>query len=323
MVNDGAVEKRINYVEDPVTHVRSVANAVGTFFSNEVGMCIGTQEAFFASTGKKVNVRYADNDKVKVSVVVDSSNKLLYIYINAVLSGVERFGLSDSFKAQGVTGLRFNSDYCDLDIYTIRIYKAALNFNGIVQNWIGDAPNLIEKRKRYQENSITKIDGRNNYVTLDYTKTKELSQQMAENYRQQVALGNLTAQKGLPICVISTYPVNLSDDTKSDLLPYNKAIKQYVDIRFWDPNGDVPSFKVQDFELSVQGTSSQGYPRRNYKAKFKATDATKNAYANRFPFYWTTWDGNLIKDKAPGSAASRALFSSRGSRCPRRGSNGR
>ena len=292
MVNDGAVEKRINYVEDPVTHVRSVANAVGTFFSNEVGMCIGTQEAFFASTGKKVNVRYADNDKVKVSVVVDSSNKLLYIYINAVLSGVERFGLSDSFKAQGVTGLRFNSDYCDLDIYTIRIYKAALNFNGIVQNWIGDAPNLIEKRKRYQENSITKIDGRNNYVTLDYTKTKELSQQMAENYRQQVALGNLTAQKGLPICVISTYPVNLSDDTKSDLLPYNKAIKQYVDIRFWDPNGDVPSFKVQDFELSVQGTSSQGYPRRNYKAKFKATKAESNTYANKFPFYFTTWDGN-------------------------------
>ena len=295
MVDDGAVEKRINYVTDPVTGVRSVANAVGSFFANEVGMCIGTQEAFFASTGKKVNVRYADNDKVKVSVVVDSSNQLLYIYINAVLSGVERFGLSDSFKAQGVTGLRFNSDYCDLDIYTIRIYNSPLNFDGIVQNWIGDAPNLVEKRQRYLENHITKIDSRNGYVTLDYELTKELSRKMAQNYKEQVALGNYTAQKGLPIAVISTYPVNLSNDTKSDLLPYNKAIKQYVDIRFWDPNEDVESFKVQDFELSVQGTSSQGYPRRNYKAKLKATKAETNSYANKFPFYFTTWDGDDAK----------------------------
>jgi len=123
---------------------------------------------------------------------------------------------------------------------------------------------------------------------------------MADNYKTQIALGNSDAQKGLPIAVISTYPSHLSNDTKSDLLPYNKAIKQYVDIRFWDPNGDVPSFKAQDFELSVQGTSSQGYPRRNYKAKLKATDAAKNAYANKYPFYFTTWDGNEdLKDVWP------------------------
>lgn len=295
MVDDGAVEKRINYNSDG-----TVANAVGSFFSSNVGFCIGTQEAFFASTGKKVNVRYADNDKVKISIVVDSKTNLLYIYINAVLSGVERFGDADSFKAQGVTGLTFNSNYCDLDIYTIRIYNTPLDFDGIVQNWIGDAPNLTEKRQRYLENHITKIDNRNGYVTLDYELTKELSRKMAENYKAQVALGNYSAQKGLPIMVISTYPTILSNDTKSDLLPYNKAIKQYVDMRFWDPNYDtvasksygIEGFKVQNFELSVQGTSSQGYPRRNYKAKVKATKSDVNGYADAYPFYWTTWDGD-------------------------------
>ena len=296
MVDDGAVEKRINYNKEDGT----VANAVGSFFASQVGFCIGTQEAFFASTGKKVNVRYADDDKVKVSVVVDSKTNLLYIYINAVLSGVERFGDADSFKAQGVTGLTFNSNYCDLDIYTIRIYNTPLDFDGIVQNWIGDAPNLATKRQRYLENHITKTDSRNGYVTLDYELTKELSRKMAQNYKEQVALGNYDAQKGLPILVISTYPTILSNDTKSDLLPYNKAIKQYVDMRFWDPNYDevaaknygIQGFKVQDFELSVQGTSSQGYPRRNYKAKIKATKSDVNGYADAFPFYFTTWDGD-------------------------------
>lgn len=303
MLKDGAVEKRINYITNQ-DGSKTVANAVGTFFASEVGMCIGTQEAFFASTGKKVNVRYADNDKVKVSVVADNNTKLLYIYINAVLSGVERFGNSDDFKAQGVTGLRFNSDYCDLDLYTIRIYKQALNFDGIVQNWIGDAPNLEEKRKRYMENHITQLDRRNGYVNLDYDLTKALSAQMAANYKAQVEAGvdeeDEQLQPGLPIMVITTYPPRLSDDTMSDYLPYNKEIKKYVDMRFWDPNYDpddpntigLPGFHVQDFELSVQGTSSQGYPRRNYKAKVKATKEETNLYASRYPFYWSTWDGD-------------------------------
>lgn len=295
LVENGAVEKRIIYKDG------KVANAVGSFFNNGIGICIGTQEAFFASSGKKVNVRYADDNKVKVSVVVDTTTHLMYIYINAVLSGVERFGNSDHFNANA-TSLVFNSDYCDLDIYNIRIYNRPLNFDGIVQNWIGDAPNLITKRQRYLENHITKKDPRNSYITLDYELTKKLSAQMAQNYKEQLLQNNHDAQPGLPIMVISTYPTHLSQDTKSDLLPYNKAIKQFVDIRFWDPNGTIPldgkgavGFKIQDTELSVQGTSSQGYPRRNFKLKIKATDSQVNTYANKFPFYFTTWDGDDSK----------------------------
>jgi len=94
-------------------------------------LCIGTQEAFFASRDITVNVRYADNDKVKISVVADTVSKLLYIYINAVLSGVERFSDRDVFST-GALGMIFNSDYCDLDLYTIRIYNKPLNFAEIV-----------------------------------------------------------------------------------------------------------------------------------------------------------------------------------------------
>jgi len=107
--------------------------------------------------------------------------------------------------------------------------------------------------------------------------------------------------KGMPIMVVTTYG--------QDELPYNKANKKYAGIRFWDPNGEVPvvpaskkyddqgnevrwyGFKARNFEFTVQGTSSQGYPRRNFKAKIKdAKD--KSPYQNQYPFEFTTWDGN-------------------------------
>ena len=288
--------KEINYV--PGTH--DVANAVGTYFKNNLGFVFGTQEAFFRSSGKTVNVRYADNDKVKVSVVADDTTKFLYIYINGVLSGVERYDENTSFQAQA-DALVFNSDYCDLDLYTIRVYKKPLSFDGIVQNWVGDAPDLQTKLSRYEENNITRtftVNG-TQYVTLDYDKTCALSQKLADRY---IAAGRPEGMtKGMPIMVITTYG--------QDELPYNKKNKKYVGLRFWDPNGEVPvvpadkkydsqgnevhwyGFKARNLELSVQGTSSQGYPRRNFKAKIKdAKDSSP--YQAQYPFEFTTWDGN-------------------------------
>ena len=277
-----------------------IANAVGEYFGNSHGFAFGTQEAFFASKGKTVNVRYADNDKVKISVVAEPTTRFLYIYINGVLSGVERYDTSDDFSTNTNT-IVFNSDYCDLDLYNIRIYNKPLSFDGIVKNWIGDAPDLQTKLSRYEENNITRTFTVNNveYVTLDYQKTCKLSQDLATRYIKAGRPEGMT--KGIPIMVITTYG--------QDELPFNKKTKQYVGIRFWDPNGEVPvvpadkqydssgnevhwyGFKARNIELSVQGTSSQGYPRRNFKAKIKDPKES-SSYQQQYPFEFTTWDGN-------------------------------
>lgn len=319
MIADGLVIKNINLNPDG-----TVMNAVGHFFGAGVGFCIGTQEAFFASSGKKVNVRYADGDKVKVSFVADPATSILYVYINGVLSGIERYSSADKFQT-GAKSIVFNSDYCDLDLYNIRIYNQPLSFDGVVRNWIADAPNLDEKRERYLENHITTTYGLNNaYTTIKYSSTRELSDEQARLY----AAGE-SPYPGLPIMVISTYPTRLSGDSMSDNLPYNKGNKKYVDIRYYDPNdkyrnqraldsegNEIPgtgnidrgidhyrSFKTQNNELDVQGTSSQGYPRRNFKAKLKATKSEDNSYADTYKWALTTWDGNeAYKDIWPTDA---------------------
>ena len=273
------VIKSINYEKDAQGNdTTRVANAVGQIFNNGIGFVFGTQEAFFAASDKTVNVRYADNDKVKVSIVADDATNLLYIYINGVLSGAERYSNNTSFQAQA-NELIFNSTYCDLDLYSIRIYKKPLSFDGIVKNWVGDAPDLDTKLKRYEENNITKtftVNG-TQYVTLDYEKTRAYCKKLADRY---IAAGRPDGMpRALPIAVVTTYG--------DGELPFNKANKQSCGIRVWDPNGDfmIPGglptededgnkiyyygFKARSIEFSVQGTSSQGYPRRNFKAKIK------------------------------------------------------
>jgi hypothetical protein len=247
MIEDGAVVKTINLNQDG-----TVKNAVGHFFGAGVGFCVGTQEAFFASSGKKVNVRYADGDKVKVSFVADPNTSILYVYINGVLSGIERYSNADKFQT-GAKKIVFNSDYCDLDLYNIRIYNQSLSFDDIVKNWIADAPNLDLKRERYLENHITKVYGLNNaYTTIDYEATRALSDAQAEKY----AKGE-SPYPGLPIMVISTYPTRLSGDSMSDYLPYNKKNKKFVDVRYYDPNDKWRNIRSVDSEGNeIPGTGN-------------------------------------------------------------------
>jgi len=77
-----------------------------------------------------------------------------------------------------------------------------------------------------------------------------------------------------------------SHTTSDDLLPWKKGNNRYCKITFVNPildalynNGQIsiteyethsPSYVCIGADINVQGTSSQGYPRRNYKTKHKS-----------------------------------------------------
>ena len=83
----------------------------------------------------------------------------------------------------------------------------------------------------------------------------------------------------------AVWKVSEGVDRNGEKLPFFKGDKVKVDVTFINPaldraleNGDIdewyyythcPSFKATAVDIDVQGTSSQGYPRRNYKTKFK------------------------------------------------------
>ena len=271
--------------------VKTVSSGEGAFLtyfnpSNYRGFMLGTQEAFFSlSKTKVVNARYTDDERVKISIVVDAAGKftqiyntetgaptsntipLIYLYVNGVLTNIMKFTSNDDFSAS-VDKIVINSDYCDVDIFNIRVYTNALNYSAITQNWIGDAPTLDERHNRYNRNgSIVESN------KIDYAKVRQADI--------------------IPTMVITTYKNSDVGATADNKLPYAKGNKKAVGIRFWNPAKPSQGFHCQNVELDVQGTSSQGYPRRNYKLKTKEKVSGITSWDK--PFRFETWDGDENK----------------------------
>lgn len=232
----------------------------GRYFNNNVGFCIGTQEAFFKSQGKTVNARYKEDELINISFVATYNTRLLYIYLNGIMSGVTQYPLGDYFQANAKY-IEFTSDYCDIDLYKVRVYQAELNSIDVVHNYVSDLKDTV----LYDQNKIVKYE--NSVPTIDYTAM-------------------LTYNATHPDNLLMPYLVIETTDPVDERLPYFKdgGDAWKVNIEFKNPaldaayakglvtadyNFKCPSFKATGVNLNVQGTSSQGYPRRNYKAKIK------------------------------------------------------
>lgn len=287
------------YDEDgtPITsQIKSVSTGEGAFLtyfntSNKRGFMLGTQECFFSTSPTSVvNARYIDDQRVKVSIVVDGTGALttvynsdgsinkertkrfIYLYVNGVLTSIQSF-VEDTAFDNSQTELVINSNYCDVDIYNIRVYDTALSYANITQNWIGDAPTLEERWARYNVNNAI-VD---NNGAIDYQK--------------------VLAAKIIPTMVIKTYSNSAVGKETDNKLPYAKGQKKAVGVRYYNPlkvDADgkplEEGFHAENVELDVQGTSSQGYPRRNYKLKTKQKIKDGTSGWNT-PYKMERWDG--------------------------------
>ena len=271
-----------NWVMDEKNSEKVVKDTEGVCFkilgsSPAYGLCIGTQEAYFRSPEGVTSVRYKEDAIINFSVVVSSSEKLASIYLNGILSGSLNLGADSSFNIGNQ--IQINSDYCDIDIYKIRFYRYGLTMPEVIHNYISDIHNIT----LYDQNQLTKDD---DPTLLSYTKLVNYNAQMLEE-------GNIDALT-MPYAVIEiidnetgmTNPNGTANTITDDLLPWKKGNNRYCKITFVNPALDAaynadeiddayyeshsPSYVCIGADINVQGTSSQGYPRRNYKTKMKS-----------------------------------------------------
>jgi len=74
------------------------------------------------------------------------SNKLMSIYLNGMLTGVSRSTINDVWSIstiddatqEDITSIVFDSQYCDFDLYKIRVYNQGLTLSSIVTNYMVD-----------------------------------------------------------------------------------------------------------------------------------------------------------------------------------------
>lgn len=293
------IEKQIN-----------LNNVVLGYYSGDTkavtGLCLGPQDAFFSNGNNTVSVSYLEDQIITLSVVYkyssDSTQNLIQIYLNGVLTGVVS-NTKGAFLIDN-DNLVINSNTCDIDLYKIRMYRTDLNVNDIVMNYAADLEDvhIYDQNKLAEENSsineyLFKYNNMINY-NLEHPDEPLMPYVIFDTYKfdsdKLPSAKSKKRQAGFEFVntMLDAYYTNgkLEELAKADGLwkdgatPEQKiaAVKNYYEHH-------CPSFIAPVVDLSVQGTSSEFYPRRNYKVKTK-TQLDKNdtkrvqIFLNRGPF---------------------------------------
>ncbi len=230
---------------------RNVMNYDATIMScmaDGRGFSLTAQKALMKSEQSEISTQYKEDEHVRISFVVEkrSGDRLLLIYINGIASGAVQYPQSDDFSQASPVNISIGSSDCTIDVYNIRIYDNDLNRTQILDNWIADTQVGAVMLERFTRNNVYDAYG-------------------------NVVISQLPGD--LPYMIL-----------ECPELPQYKGDKKTISGSYTDPVHPAKSFSFEGAQIDVQGTSSQYYPRKNYKIKFKQgfrlpSGATANKYA--------------------------------------------
>ena len=278
----------------------NLSNAVFGFFSGEnnnaVGVCVGSQDTFFSNGYDTVNVSFVENEMVYLSFVYEHTPAVgskLYIYINGCITGVIESSIT------GDTGFKinkeqivFNSDTCDIDLYKMRIYNTALSVNDIVTNHAVDKKNITI----YDQNGLASENNTLQEFQLDYNKILDWNKEHPELPLMPYIIYDTSAtttDDKLPYAkangatdirvefvntpldtayargelVQKAIDDGLLDEFENDQATIDEAVRTYY--KHHCPSWTSTMSTGDIVGIEVQGTSSEFYPRRNFKIKTK------------------------------------------------------
>lgn len=197
------------------------------------GIELTAQKALMQSEQTTISTQYKENEHVRISFVVEKSveNRLVYCYINGIISGAIQYPTNDDFSQMAAENIVIGSNDCVIDLYCIRVYDNDLTRFQILNNWIADTQDVDDMLERYENNNVFDEYG-------------------------QIVISQL--RKDLPYLVI-----------ECPELPQYKGDKKTVSGYYVDPTNSANNFTFENAIMDVQGTSSQYYARKNYKINFK------------------------------------------------------
>ena len=199
------------------------------------GFTIKPQSITFKSEQSDAIVMYfKENERVRVTLTIEPQtlNRFVKLYINGVLCGVEQYKENDNFQQSTPQNITIGSDECGLDLYKLRFYNRNLGDDEQLNNFICDRPTLGERIEAKNRNAIYDISGKLTIASLPAT---------------------------IPYIVL-----------QCEELPKYKGNKKSGSMYFVDKLRPDRCFSASGCQFDVQGTSSAGYPIKNFKVKFKS-----------------------------------------------------
>ena len=223
--------------------------------NNGLGLLITASKATMAvGFGEKESVssNYKANENVRISFVLDSINKLAIIYVNGIMSGAVAMTSSISIdKTLVFTG----SDDASIKIKQIRIYDTQLSSEQVLNNYILYRDTISEIKEVYSRNDI--LDG------------KLISIEKVSDY--------------IPVVLLTGEEIFWLESQK------DTDIEIKIDVEYINKQDPTHQFKFYGGCCRIQGTSSAGYVRKNWRIYSKRKE--------KFVADVYDWQGNLVNDK--------------------------
>lgn len=215
------------------TDVMNYDTNVISCFADGKGLKISPQSVTLVSESKSITTQYKEDEHVRIAFVIEKTteHRLIYTYINGICSGIVQYPEGEDFEQTNPVGITIGSNDATINLYTIRVYNNSLTRHQILDNWIADTPDGATMLARYRHNDIYDEYG-------------------------EIVVNKLPSD--LPYLII-----------ESASLPQYKGDKKTISGSYTNPIDPTKSFEFTDASCDVQGTSSAGYPRKNYKIKFK------------------------------------------------------
>ena len=220
-------------IEFATRNVLNYDAVIMSCWSGDRGFKITAQQAMLKSEQKEISTQYKEDEHNRISFVVEkrAENRLIFVYINAIPSGVVEYPADDDFSQITPVNISIGADDCTIDIYNIRIYDNGLSRYQILDNWIADTQDGSLMYERYTRNNIY-----DQYGKIEISKLPS----------------------DLPYYILN-----------APELPQFKGDKKTISGSYVDPLHPSNSFTFTGCQINVQGTTSAAYARKNYDMQFK------------------------------------------------------
>lgn len=228
-----------------------------------------TKAEFSTSNGVSINTRYKDNEKLKIAFIGNRAGThedgyLIYIVVNGVLERAALYKTGDSIESFANLSIGDPTGQCKVRLRSIRVYNRAITVDQAFNNFVVDSDDV---QGIYERNNVLKA-GSATEVGFDEVANK------------------------LPVMIFTGDMDDIVNNGQDK--EWRNFDVEYINRQ--EPERNFVSFNCQ---MKLQGTSSLGYPRKNFKLKTKDKNFSQELLdASKYELDPNSVVGNLmLRDK--------------------------
>lgn len=205
--------------------------------ANGVGILItATKVSMTSADGVVVETEYKSDENVRIGFVINratgtTNKRLSFIYANGIVSRAEQWAETDSYTSSK-TILFTASEEVEVSLKSIRVYEAALTSDNMLNNYTLYRDTIAEMMEVYDRNDV---------------------------YEEGTTIFSTEKMMGrLPVMIVTGDIPTLENTSDKDT-------QIVVDIEYYNMQDSSKSFTMKNAAMRPQGTSSMGYPKKNFR----------------------------------------------------------